>query len=148
MTGKADLTPEEWETVAHGPTTAGLIVVTAQRGGTFREMLAISKLYAEVKRQPGSSELIDEIVAARPALDHTRWRSPAELREVGLQHLGEAIDVLERKASSDELTAYRSFVLELAARVANAHREGNVAVSDAEQAAVDAVRRVVDPAGH
>jgi hypothetical protein len=147
VTGKADLTPEEWETVAHGPTTAGLIVVTAQRGGTFREMFAISKLYAEVKRQPGSSELVDEIVAARPALDHTRYRSPDELREGGLRHLADAIGVLEQKASADDLTAYRSFVLELAERVANAHREGGVAVSEAEQAAIDAVRRVVDPAG-
>jgi hypothetical protein len=145
MTGKADLTDEEWETVAHGPTTAGLIVVTAQRGGTFRETFAITKLYAEVKRQPGSSELVDEIVAARPALDHTRYRSPDELREGGLRHLSEAIDILERKASDHDLTAYRSFVLELAERVANAHREGGVAVTDAEQAAVDAVRRVVDP---
>jgi hypothetical protein len=147
VTGKADLTPEEWETVVHGPTTAGLIVVTAQSGGTFREMFAITKLYAEVKRQPGSSELVDEIVAARPALDHTRYRSPDELREGGLRHLAEAIDVLERKASLHDLTAYRSFVLELAERVANAHREGGVAVSDAEQGALDAVRRVIDPAG-
>jgi hypothetical protein len=147
MTGKADLSDEEWETVVQGPTTAGLIVVTAQRGGTFRETFAITKLYAEVKRQPGSSELVDEIVAARPALDHTRYRSPDELRETGLRHLSEAIEILERKASAHDLTAYRSFVLELAERVANAHREGGVAVTDAEQAAVDAVRRVVDPAG-
>jgi hypothetical protein len=146
VTGKADLTPEEWDTVAHGPTTAGLIVVTAQRGGTFREMFAITKLYAEVKRQPGSSELVDEIVAARPALDHTRYRSPDELREGGLRHLADAIDILERRASADDLEAYRSFVLELAERVANAHREGGVAVSDAEQQAIDAVRRVVEPA--
>jgi hypothetical protein len=147
MTGKADLTPEEWETVAQGPTTAGLIVVTAQRGGAFREMFAITKLYAEVKRQPGSSELVDEIVAARPALDQTRYRSPDELRERGLRQLSEAIDVLERKASPHDLTAYRSFVLELAERVANAHREGGVAVSEAEQDALDAVRGVIDPAG-
>jgi hypothetical protein len=147
MTGKADLTAEEWETVAHGPTTAGLIVLTAQRGGTFRETFAITKLYAEVKRQPGSSELIDEIVAARPSLDHTRYHSPGELKEGGLRHLAEAIDVLERKATPDELTAYRSFVLELAERVANAHREAGVSVSDAEQAALDEVRSVVQPAG-
>jgi hypothetical protein len=147
MTGKADLTAEEWETVAHGPTTAGLIVLTAQRGGTFRETFAITKLYAEVKRQPGSSELIDEIVAARPALDRTRFHSPAELREGGLRHLTEAIAVLERKATPDELVAYRSFVLELAERVANAHREDGVSVSAAEQAALDEVRAVVQPGG-
>jgi hypothetical protein len=147
MTGKADLSAEEWDTVSHGPTTAGLILVTAQRGGTFRETFAITKLYAEVRKQPGSSELVDAIVAARPALDHGRYHSPAELRETGLRRLGEAIEVLERKATPDELTAYRSFVLELAERVANAHREHGVPVSEAEQAALDEVRAAMQPRG-
>jgi len=34
LTGKADFTPEEWQSVLQGPATAGMIVVTAQRGGT------------------------------------------------------------------------------------------------------------------
>ena len=35
MTGKSDFTPEEWEVVLEGPPSGGLIVVAAQRGGTF-----------------------------------------------------------------------------------------------------------------
>src|SRR5581483_12484143 len=36
MTGKADFTPEEWHVVLEAPPSAGVIVMTAQRGGTFR----------------------------------------------------------------------------------------------------------------
>ena len=51
MTGKADFTPEEWETVLKGPPSAGMIVVMAQRGGTFRESFSIAKAYAEVRQR-------------------------------------------------------------------------------------------------
>jgi hypothetical protein len=42
MTTKADFTPEEWDAVLQGPPTAGMIVLTAQSGGTFKETWAIS----------------------------------------------------------------------------------------------------------
>jgi hypothetical protein len=138
MTGKADFTPEEWETVLQGPPTAGMIVVTAQRGGTFRETLSIAKAYVEARQHHGESELLDEIVSARPELDHTRYHSAEELKEHGLQHLRDAVGLLERKATPEELDAYKSFVLSLADKVANAHREDGSAetVSEAERAAI------------
>jgi len=146
VTGSADFTAEAWDTVLHGPTTAGLIVITAQRGGTFRETLAMTRSYVEARKEPGQSELIDEIVAAKPALDHTRYRSPEDLRDAGLRHLREAIALLEQQATPDEVEAYRAFVLDLAERVANAHREHGTSVSEAEQAALAAVTEVVRPA--
>jgi hypothetical protein len=143
VTGKADFTKEEWDTVLHGPTTAGLIVVTAQRGGTFRETFAISKAYAEAHKQPGQSQLVDEIVSAKPALDHTRYHSYEELKTAGLAHLRSAMRLLGEKAASDEVDAYRAFVIALAERVAHAHREHGAEVSDAEQAALDEVTSAV-----
>ncbi len=76
MTGKADFTPDEWHTVLEAPPSAGLIVMTAQRGGTFRESFAMGKAYAEARQQHGASQLLDEIVEARPERDHTRYHSP------------------------------------------------------------------------
>ena len=98
MTGKADFTDEEWHLVVQGPPTAGMIVVTAQRGGTFRETFSIAKSYAEARSNHGESALLDEIVSARPELDRTRYHSPEELREHGLQHLRDAVALLEAKA--------------------------------------------------
>ena len=139
MTGKATFTAEEWENVLHGPPTAGLMVITAQRGGTLRETLALTHSYVEARKQHGQSELLDEIVSAKPALDHTRYHSAEELKEAGLQHLRTAADVLEQKATADEADAYKRFVLDLASRVAKAHREHGTSVSDAEQAALDEI---------
>jgi hypothetical protein len=147
VTGKADFTEAEWDTVLHGPTTAGMIVLTAQRGGTFRETFAITRSYLEARKQPGQSELVDEIVSAKPALDHTRYHSPEELKEAGLRHLTEAIDLLQQKATSAEVDAYRAFVISLAEHVANAHREHGVNVSDAEQAALDQVKSAIGASG-
>jgi len=139
VTSKADFTPEEWTLVLEGPTSAGLIVITAQRGGSFRESIAMAKSYVEARRDHGASELLDEIVAAKPERDHTRYHSPEELRQAGLQHLRDAIAVLEQKATPEEVEDYRKFVLTLADKVANAHREGGQAVSDAERQAIDEI---------
>ena len=136
MTGRADFTQQEWDLVLEGPPSAGMIVVTAQRGGTIRETLAIAKAYVEARQHHGESELLDEIVAAKPELDHTRYHSVGELKQHGLQHLRDAVGVLERKATPDELDGYRHFVLTLADRVASAHREGAASVGEAEQAAI------------
>jgi hypothetical protein len=139
MTGKADFTQEEWQLVLEGPPSAGMIVVTAQRGGTFRETFAIAKAYAEARQHHGESELLDEIVSAKPELDHTRYHSFEELKEHGLQHLRDAVELLERKAGPAEVEDYRGFVLNLADKVANAHREGGDTVSPAERAAIEEI---------
>jgi hypothetical protein len=140
MTGKSDFAAEEWELIARGPATAGLIAVTAQRGGTFRETLALTRAYGDARRAHGQSELLDEIVSAKPQLDRTRYDSPEDLREHGLQHLRDAVSLLGQKATSEELESYKRFVLDLAERVASAHREdGDDAVSPSERAALDQI---------
>jgi hypothetical protein len=147
MTGKADFTPEEWESILHGPPTAGLIVITAQHGGVFRETLALTQSYVEARKQHGQSELLDEIVAQRPALDHTRYHSPEELKTAGLDHLRSAVASLEQKATADEVDAYKRFVHDLADRVANAHREHGTSISPAEQTALDEIAAALSTAG-
>jgi hypothetical protein len=147
MTSKADFTEQEWDAVLEGPPSAGMIVVTASRGGTFRETFAIGKAYAEARKQHGASELLDEIVTAKPEVDHTRYRSVEELREHAVQHIRDAIEVLERKASADEVEGYRRFVLGLADRVASAHREDGMEVSGPEQEAIEQIRTSLGSSG-
>ena len=140
MTSKADFTPEEWDVVLEGPPTAGLIVLTAQRGGTFRESFAMAKAYTEARQQHGASELLDAIVSAKPEIDRKRYHSPEELRQNGLQRVREAVATLESKATPEDVAEYKRFVVAVAEKVANAHREGGVAVSEAEQAALDEIQ--------
>ena len=139
MTTKAAFSPEEWKLVLEGPSSAGMIVVTAARGGMFRETLAMSKAYVEAREQHGQSELLDEIVSAKPKADHTRYRSFDELKDNGLQLLREAVAVLESKATGEEVDGYRRFVLTVANKVAAAHREDGQSVSPAEAAAIEQI---------
>jgi hypothetical protein len=117
-----------------------MIVVTAAHGGMFRESLAMSKAYVEARREHGASELLDEIVAAKPATDHTRYHSVEEMKEHGLDHLRKATALLEAKATAEEVDGYRSFVVSLAQKVADAHREGGQRMSPPEAAAIEEIR--------
>ena len=137
MTGSTDFTPEEWKVVSEGPTSAGMIVSTAQRGGSFREVFAMSKAYVEARKEHGDSALLDEIVSHKPEMDHTKAHSAEELKEHGLQRIREAIALLEAKAEPQELADYRRFVTSVANRVAAAKEESDdQPVSDAEAAAI------------
>jgi hypothetical protein len=147
MTSKSDFTTEEWQLVLEAPPSAGLIVVTAQRGGSFRETIAMAKSYAEARQQHGKSELLDDIVAAKPERDHTHYHSPEELKTAGLQHLRDAVDLLAAKASVEELGEYRRFIVTLSQHVAAAHREHGVDVSEAEQAAINDITEALGIAG-
>jgi hypothetical protein len=139
MTAKADFSAQEWEQILEGPTSAGMIVITAQRGGTVRETFSMAKAYGEARQRHGQSELLDAIVAAKPELDRTRTGSLEELKTRNLGHIRDAVALLASKASSEELDEYRRFVIGLAETVAAAHREGGRdgdPVSDAERAAI------------
>ncbi len=140
MTAKAAFEPEEWKLIEEAPTSAAMFVVLSQRGGTFRETLAMGKEYGEVRRQHGQSELLDELVSTRPKVDHSRFHSPEELRDHVTGQLGEALAAVREKADPKEVEDYKNFILRLSERVAGAHTEGTQAVSDAEQAAIDAIK--------
>jgi hypothetical protein len=142
MTSKADFTAQEWELVLEGPPSAGIVVITAQHGGTLRETVSMAKAYAEARQHHGQSELLDEIVAAKPEIDHTRYASLEELREHCLSHVRDAVALLEGKVTAQELDEYKHFILNLADKVAGAHRAGRrdeEPVSDAERAAIAAI---------
>jgi len=144
MTSKSDFTDQEWQLILEAPPSAGMIVVTAQRGGSFRETIAMAKAYVEARKQHGKSELLDEIVAAKPEVDHTHYRSPEELRQHGLQRLRDAVSLLETKATPDEVEEYRRFIVTLSDKVAAAHREHGQEVSQAEQAAVSDITEALN----
>ncbi len=105
MTTKAAFSAEEWTSVLEGPASAGLIVVMAARGGMFRETMAMSKAYVEARAMHGQSELLDEIVAAKPKMDHTRYHSPEELKDTALQHLRTALRCWRPRRRPKRLTS-------------------------------------------
>ena len=139
MTTKADFSEQEWDLIREAPVVAGTVVITADRGGMTRETFAMAKAYAEARTQHGNSELLDEIVSARPERDHTRHHSFDELKEHALQTIRDAVALLEGKASPDEVEDYRRFIGSLMDRVARRHEEHGTAISAKEQAAIDEI---------
>jgi hypothetical protein len=138
MTTHADFTEQEWDTVLEGPTSAGMVVITAEHGGTFRETFAMAKAYTEARQEHGASELLDEIVSHKPETDRTRAHSPEEMREHGLQNIRDAVALVTEKATPEELGDYRLFVVTLAKKVAAAKKEkgSEDGVSPAEAQAI------------
>ena len=145
MTGKADFTQEEWELVREGPPTAGIVALGAARGGSFRESWAIAKVYAEARKEHGASQLLDDLVADNPKT--RRFGSAEEAESLGLQRLGEAVALLEQKAGPGEVSGYKHFTLDVAARAAEAHKEkGEIAsVSAAEREAIEKIAASLNP---
>ena len=141
MTAKADFTEEEWNVVREGPAAAGVLVLMAQGGGSFRETWALAKSYAEARKQPGQSQLLDELASEKP--DVERHSTSEEQETQGLKGLGEAIALLEQKATPEEVEGYRTFVLAVARNVAEAHEEEGQPISAAEQAAIDKVASTI-----
>jgi hypothetical protein len=146
MTKKADFNAEEWSTVVDGPLYAGMRVISADRGGTLRESLAMGRVYQEAREHHGESELLDELVKSPPAIDPDRVKEAGgDIAALTSRQLREAISILERNATPEEVDAYKRFVMTLAQAVASAHKEGGFlgiggkAISDAENQALDEI---------
>jgi hypothetical protein len=156
MTHKADFNAEDWSTVVDGPLYAGMRVISAERGGTLRESLAMSRVYQEARASHGVSELLDELIASPPAIDPQRLGAAGEnLPTATRQELAKAISILEAHATSAEVDDYKRFVMTVAQTVAAAHKEGGFLgiggkpVSDAENQALDEISSALGtpPAG-
>ena len=152
MTTKAAFNAEEWSTVVDGPLYAGIRVISADRGGTLRESLAMSRVYQEARGQQGQSELLDELVKSPPSIDRERLRDAhGNIAALASEQLREAIGIVEAKATPDEADSYKRFVMTVAQAVAGAHKEGGFLgiggerISDAENQALDEISMALGP---
>jgi hypothetical protein len=149
MTRKADFNAEEWSLVLEGPPVAGMVVMAAHRGGSIREAISMGRAYQAAQKEQ-AAELVQEIVSAQPEFDRNRYKTPEELRERGLTRIREAVNLLESKATRDEVSEYKQFILDVANTVANAKKEGGVLgiggkpVSEEEQRAIDEIAQTLD----
>jgi predicted outer membrane protein len=149
MAAKSDFNADEWSTIVEGPVLAGMRVVSAGRGGTIRESLAIGKVYAEARRSQGENALLDQVVASPPAVDPQKLQGADDLSAAVSERLREALRLLEEKAAPEDVDAYKQFVLSVARAAAEAHKEGGFIgiggrqISEEEQAALDELGELV-----
>ncbi|MDO8189131.1 hypothetical protein Q5424_22265 [Conexibacter sp. JD483] len=132
--------------MAAAPALTGMLVVSASRGGTLRESVALSRAYAEA-RAAGPSPLLAELLSSAPPAAQVaeRPRSAEELERFVFDRLRQAVLILERIATYEEVAEYKRFVYAAAEAVANAHKEGGflgiggTRISEGEQAVLDKI---------
>jgi hypothetical protein len=152
MTTKAAFNAEEWTVLVNAPALTALLVIAADKGGTVRETLAMSKAYAAAREQE-HGPLLKEILATPPSVGPAP-RNADDLRREAPTTLRRAIAILERLATDDEVVAYKRFVFGVADAVARAHREGGflgiggTEISEHEQAALDEIAAIFDTTHH
>jgi hypothetical protein len=149
VTKKADFNAEDWSTVVEGPVYAGLRVISAHKGGSVRESLAVGRVYQEARAQQGDSELLDAIVASPPGLDQARVKEAGggadAIAKVVEERLRAAMAILEDKSTPEEIDAYKKFVMTVGQAAAEAHKEGGflgiggTKVSPDEEKALDEI---------
>jgi hypothetical protein len=146
VTRKADFNAEEWSTVVEGPLYAGMRVISADRGGTLRESLALGRVYQEARATHPGGELLDDLVKSPPAIDPNAVREAGgDIAATAAERLRAAMGILEAKATPGEADDYKRFVMTVAQAVAGAHKEGGFLgiggkqVSDAENRALDEI---------
>jgi len=146
MTEKSEFDADEWERIATAPAIAAMYVITAERGGSLRETMALGKAYSEARKKSSGSPLLDEIVAGLGTVSPDRFGSQEEFRAAAVGTISEAKATLAAKADEDEVAAYREFILAAAQRVAEADKSGGFLgiggerVTAAESAAIEEIR--------
>jgi hypothetical protein len=137
MARKSDFSVQEWEALRDAPHAVALAVAAAGASGAFGSLKeAFAPASAILETAKGTNELLrevcerDEVKGAQKSLRASiDFKSKIDVREQ-LQTLAankahSAAELLSRKGYTDDLEAYRSFLVDIAERTAKAAKEGS-----------------------
>lgn len=149
MSTKTDFTDEEWTLLLRTPALAGIAVVTVSPSGpigVFKELASMGKWILAAGENAPAGTLVAAIVEDIRAIAERRVPAPADekippdqLKGRVLANLKEAAGILSAKATPTETEAYKQWILDVAANIARAAKEGTVfgfggtLVNDAER---------------
>jgi hypothetical protein len=163
MTSKVDFTDEEWTRLKRAPFVAGMGISLADPGGpieAFKETSATLKSVLAGAERGDHGDLVREVAseATEDARHHKNplgGFKPTKGATAGVEILDElrAVNgILSEKASPDDATAFRGWLVETAQAAANAAKEGGFLgfhaerVSEGEQRMLDSLREALAPA--
>ena len=158
MATQADFTPDEWTKLYRAPLVAGMGVSLADIGGPIemsKESLAAIKTAVTPSESQG---LVVELSAGlRVVLDQhqnpmseLKPESGTDPRQMFLDELSEANRIVSAKASPEEVSSYRAWVIQSAKNAAEAAKEGGffgigaVQVSEGEQTFLTKVEQAME----
>jgi hypothetical protein len=159
MTTKTDYSDEEWQLLLDVPTLTGLAVMMSGKSGlgTMKEAVSLTRGALDGAKEHPNIELIKAIVDARvkggekssaESFTDNPYQGLGVEKFMGivLEKCRSASEVLARKATTEEATAFRSWVLSIADNVSKAAREGGflgfggTQVSAEEVAAINSIK--------
>jgi hypothetical protein len=109
MTTKAGFNAEDWSVVTNAPFLTALLVIAADRGGTVRESIAISRAYADARKQGGGELLARCCPRRRRSIPRPLRARPRTFIARCAATLRQAVGILERHAAEDEVVAYKRY---------------------------------------
>jgi len=162
MTTQAGFTTEEWALLRIVPSLVAGSVSAADPSGLFgsiKEAIAGMKGMLESLQKGSKIELLSAMLADKsmPGVpdpktllgEGNREQQVANLESAVLTRIKEATNLLSRKATAEEVTAYKQVIMSVAETTANASKEGGflgfggVRVSDAEKSYLNEVKAVL-----
>jgi hypothetical protein len=129
MTGTADISDQERDTLRKGVTGAGMLVAVSDKSffDSFKEAGALAKHLAGAR--DSESELVREL-AQGAGTGFGLTSSPAEIERETLDALRASISLLQTKAPED-VDAYKKLVLDVAQSIGDAAGGGDTTESEA-----------------
>ena len=161
MTTKADFTDEEWARLERAPLVAGMAISFADPGGpieALKESMAGLKTVLEAARSGGDGDLVDAVAKSATEKAQKRQNPLGGFKPRGamageeiLEELRAVNELLTRKATPEEASAFREWLLSAAKRAADAAKEGGFLgfnakrVSEGEQRMLDKLAEALAP---
>jgi hypothetical protein len=163
MATKTDFSATEWETLRDAPHAVVLAVAAAGGSGLFgsiKEAMAPAVILVEALK--GENQLLrqicdkEEIKASIESLKDMAKSSndfkiiQALYRKSAIDKSQAGLDLLKRKGTPEDVAAFRSFLLKLGEKVANAAKEGaflgfgGVRVSEEERVILAELAQALD----
>jgi hypothetical protein len=163
MTTKADFTDDEWSRLERAPMIAGMAISLADPGGPIeavKETMATLKTVTEVAQSGAGGELVGAVARSFAEKAKKRESPMGDFKPRGamagqeiLEELRAVNDLVTQKATPEEASAFREWLLTAAKRAADAAKEGGFMgfnakrVSEGEQQMLDKLGGVLSAPG-
>jgi hypothetical protein len=152
MSTKADFSVDEWDLLRSSPLMASIIVVAASPSGPIglvQESAAAGRIILEAAataQTPLLKTLAEDLGARMSIPKPPAGATPAHIQEAAAEILRRTSDLLAQKATPEEATEYKQWLVKVAQATAEASKEGGflgvggTLVSDQEKVALAAVK--------
>jgi methanogenic corrinoid protein MtbC1 len=141
MTTKSDFTEEEWVRVRRAPLVAGMAISLADPGGPIELAKETTASLKSATNPPSREQLLAEVALDIQSMGQQRQNPLTEFkptqgsdpRQQILEELRAVSEIVSSKATAEETTAFKQWLLSSAQAAADAAKEGGFMGFGAEQ---------------